>query len=350
MTFLARNEYLLGEIDYYHGQICARLTADRWSENYRRIWNAVCFQLGWEGYGEVAGPGERMVRNLLRRTGYGRQWPMDSPVLSGSVGLSRADSIACRTLFGFDLITDGWGDWEPLACGVAAAGETLVVLRLLPYLEYMLDVGAGKGYFAFLAAQNGVAVTALEPSPPEYRQLRTGIAVNGFANIAAPVCSVDWQAEGGAFYLEGEHTPDPLTLGEFRIAGALIRLALPAFAPALLQDAADWLTAYDAPVLLITAEMEQDGGRAGGMTQAVQLLARYDYNLFTVVRQPEHGVAPLSPLAGGGRRPAECFLALPPMAKDLAEPLTKPVDMRVFTLTAKLENLYYFVKMSFDGL
>ncbi len=349
MAFLARNEYLLGEIDYYHEQICARLAADRWSENYRQIWNAVCFQLGWEGYGEVAGPGERMVRNLLRRTRYGRQWPLDSPVLSGSVGLSRTDNIACRTLFGFDLITDGWGEWEPLACGVVAAGETLVMLRLLPYLEYMVDVGAGKGYFVFLAAQNGVAVTALEPSPSEYKQLKTGIAVNGFANVAAPACSIGGSAAGGSFYVEDKKTVKTLALGEFRAAGSLIRLAVPEFARSLLGGIADWLTTYDAPVLLVTAGTEQGDGQADGVPPAVRELARYGYSLFAVGRQPEHGAAPLFPLGSRGR-PAGCFLALPPMAKDLAELLAKPVDMRVFTLTVKLENLYYFVKMSFDEL
>jgi hypothetical protein len=79
-------------------------------------------------------------------------------------------------------------------------------------------------------------------------------------------------------------------------------------------------------------------------------MAKYDYSLFAVNRKPVHGDALLTPLAGDSDRAAGCVLGLPPMAHDLAEPLAKRVDMRVFTPTAKLENLYYFVKNSFEEL
>ncbi len=350
MSFLARNEYLLGEIDYYHGQVCARLTDDRWSENYRRIWKVVCLQLCWDEYDDTAGTGERLVRALLRRTGYGRQWPLDSPVLNGPLGLSRTESIACRTLFGFDLITDGWGDWEPLARGVSEAGETLLVLRLLPYLEYLLEVGAGNGYYSFLAAQNGVAVTAFETSPLEYKQLRAGAALNGFANIKAPVCSTGESAAGGALYLDDGPRVKPLLLADYRAAGSLVRLAAAGFDLALLQGAADWLASYDAPVLLVMGGNGPDGGPQGRVPAEVKELAKYDYSLYAVSREPAHAAPLLTPLAGAVHRATVSFLALPPMAQDLAEQLTKPVDMRVLTPTAKLENLFYFVKNSFEAL
>ncbi|HWQ60874.1 MAG TPA: hypothetical protein VN521_01095 [Negativicutes bacterium] len=350
MSFLARNEYLLGEIDYYHEQVCARLTDDRWSDNYRQIWNAVCLQLCWYEYDGAAGPGNRLVRNLLRRTRYGRQWPVDSPVLNGTIGLSRTESIACRTLFGFDVVTDGWGSWEQLATGMAEAGETLLVLRLLPYMEYMLEVGAGNGYFSFIAAQNGAAVTALEPSPLEHKQLRAGITVNGFANVAAPVCSAGESAAGGVLYLEGGQTVNTLSLAVYRATGSLVRLAAPECSLPLLKGAKDWLVAYDAPVLVVTHGRDGAGGPHADVLAAVNELARYDYSLFAVSRRPEHGAPLLMPLAGPADRAAVCFLGLPPMAHDLAEPLTKRTDMRVFTPTARLENLYYFVKNSFEEL
>ncbi|MDT8900816.1 hypothetical protein [Anaeroselena agilis] len=351
MSFLARNEYLLGEIDYYHGQVCARLTDDRWSENYRQIWRAVCLQLCWHECYDAAGPGERMVRALLRRTRYGRQWPPDCPVLNGPVSLSRTESIACRTLFGFDLITDGWGDWEALARGFSEAGETLLVLRLLPYMEYLLEVGAGNGYYSFLAAQNGLAVTALEPSPLEYKQLRAGAALNGFAGIAAPVCSSGESAAGGALYLEDGARVKPLQLADYRAAGSLVRLAAAGFGLALLKGAADWLAAYDAPVLLVAAANGPEDGPNGSVPAAVRELARYDYGLYTVSREPAHGAPLLAQLEASVHRAAGgSFLALPPMAQDLAEQLTKPVDTRVLTPTARLENLLYFVKTSFEAL
>jgi SAM-dependent methyltransferase len=254
-------------------------------------------------------------------------------------------------LFGFDVMTDGWGPWEQLAAGMAEAGETLLVMRLLPYMEYMLEVGAGNGYFSFIAAQNGAAVTALEPSPLEHKQLRAGIAVNGFTNVAAPVCSAGESAAGGVLYLEGGPTLNALTLADYRATGSLVRLAAPECSLPLLSGAKDWLGAYDAPVLLMAAGREAGaGGQGKKVLAAVNELTGYDYSLFAVSRRPEHDAPLLAPLAGDPGRAAACFLGLPPMAHDLAEPLTKRVDLRVFMPTAKLENLYYFVKNSFEEL
>lgn len=347
MSFLARNEYLLGEIDYYHGQICARLTDDRWSENYRQIWDAVCLQLGWYEYDD-AGPRDRVVRSLLRRTRYGRRWAVESPVLTSAFGLSRTASIACRTLFGFDIVTDGWGAWQPLAHGLAEPGETLLAMRLLPYIDYLIEVGAGNGYFAFLAAQSGMTVTALEPSPLEYKQLRAGMAMNGFAGIAAPVCSAGESAGGGALYLENGPTVTPFVLADYRAAGSLVRLGVAGLGLPLLQGAADWLGTYDAPVVMVAAGTEPSDGR--GAPPVVRELARYDYSVFAVNRDPGHGAPLLWPADGAARREAAGYVALPPMAQDLAGPLAGPVDMRVFTPTGKLENLFYFVKNSFEEL
>jgi SAM-dependent methyltransferase len=270
--------------------------------------------------------------------------------LSWPVNLSRTESITCRTLFGFDLVTDGWGAWEPLACGLSEIGETLLVLRLLPYLEYVLEVGAGNGYFAFLAAQNGVAVTALEPSPLEYKQLIAGAALNGLTNITAPVCTAGDSAQGGALYLEDGPLVKPLSLGDYRAAGSLVRLAAPGVGPALLRGAGDWLSAYDAPVVLVSAVNDPEGGMPGQAQAAIKELARFDYSLYAASRQPVDGAPLLTPLGGAVHRLTASFLALPPMAHDLADQLTKPVDMRTLTPTAKLENLFYFVKNSFEAL
>ena len=118
MSFLVRNEYLLEGIDYYHGQISARLIDDRWSGNYRQVWDSVCMQLGWYDCIAAGGRGEMMIRTLLKRTRFARRWVFESPVLKGELGLSRTNSVACRTLFGFELLTNGQGSWEPLAHGI----------------------------------------------------------------------------------------------------------------------------------------------------------------------------------------------------------------------------------------
>jgi len=211
----------------------------------------------------------------------------------------------------------------------------------------MLDVGAGNGYFSFIAAQNGATVTALEPSPLEYKQLRAGIAVNGFANVSAPLCSTGESAAGGVLYLEGGPTMHALALSEYRATGSLVRLGAPECSLPLLKGATDWLTSYDAPVLVVAAGRD---GKNANVLAAVNELGRYDYSLFVANSPPEHGYPLLTPLTNHRGRAAACFLGLPPMAHDLAEPLMKRVDLRVFTPTARLENLYYFVKNSFEEL
>lgn len=341
MSFLARNEYLLEEIDYYHGQISARLVGDQWSETYRRVWESVCLQLGWDDCIVVDGPGERMVRTLLRRTRYARRWVYESPVLKRELVLPRSTSVTCRTMFGFELVTNGQDAWEPLAHGLLEPGETLLISRLLPYVEYFVDVGAGSGYFSFLAAQQGVAVTAFEPSPPRHKQLRAGIAANRFANVAAPACSVGDTPQGGAFYLESGPQVKPLSMADYRATGSLARLAA-GLEPKLLQGAADWLGAYDAPTVVVAGET----GRPG-LPRMAEELAKYDYRIFAVARQPVHGAPLLAPPGNAAGQPAS-YLALPPMTQDLAEPLGRPVDLRVFTPTEKLENLYCFMRNSFD--
>jgi len=341
MSFLARNEYLLEEIDYYHEQISARLAEEAWSENYRQIWANVCRQLGWHDLIPPDGPGERLVRTLFQLGAGGRGWLFDSPVLREPVELSRTENIACRTIFGFALVIGSQEAGEPLALGMCAPGETLALLRLLPYFEYFIDVGAGNGYFAFLAAQQGVAVTAFEPSPAEYRRLKTGMAINGLGGIAAPVCSAGDSPAGGAVYVEEGPSVKPLVLADYRATGSLVRVAA-GLEPAFLPGAGDWLDGYDAPAVLFNG-----GAPASSAPPLVAALAKRDYRVFAVNR-PAHGLPLLSAADGAERPTPACFLALPPMAHDLAGILRRPVDMRVFTPTAKLEYLYHFVKSSFE--
>jgi hypothetical protein len=348
MSFLARNEYLLGEIDYCHDQLCARLTDDAWSTNYGKIWDNICLQLRWYDYLVDQRAADKLVRRLLGHTRYGRLWPFDSPVLNGTITLARSSPIACRTIFGFDLLTTGQGPWETIAYGVFEPGETLLLMRLLPYVDYLLEIGAGNGYYSFLAAQNGVSVTAIEPSPAEYKLLRSGISLNGFAGLSAPLCSVGETATGRVIYLENGSMVKTLALADYRAAGTLIKLTGSGFEQ-LLTGAVDWLATYDAPSFMITAPAVH--GQARTLPpEVLKLFADCDYQVYAVIHQPSHGFELLVPPAQAPKEPVDAFLALPPMAQDLAESLTKSVDMRVFTDTAKLENLYHFVKTTFDEL
>lgn len=350
MSFLARNEYLLGEIDYCHDQLCARLSDDTWSANYREIWDSICLQLKWHDYLVDERRSDRLVRRLIGHTRYGRLWSFDSPVLNGTVALARSTPIACRTIFGFDLFTTGQGPWETIAYGVFEPGETLLLMRLLPYVDYLLEVGAGNGYYSFLAAQHGVGVTAIEPSPAVHKLLRSGISLNGFGTMSAPQCSVGETAAGGTIYLESGSAVKPLSLNDYRAASTLVKITASGFEESLLPGAADWFAAYDAPIFIITAPAMEDGRTRVLGPELMRKLAECDYRVFAVSRQPGHGAALLMPAGASSKEPVGAFLALPPMAQDLAESLSKPVDMRVFTATAKLENLYHFVKTTFDEL
>lgn len=346
MSFLARNEYLLSEIDYYHAQICARLTQDAWSQNYREIWNTVCFQLNWYGYPTAEPPRDSVVRRLLGYTRYGRFWSVDSPVLNSAIALSKDTAVPCRTLFGFDLYTTGLGSGELFAHGVLDRSGTLVVLRLMPYLLQFIEVGAGNGYFSFLAAQQGLPVVAIEPAVGEYGRLAAGVERNGFGNITALPCSLENRSDGLGYSIESGKAGKELELGDYRAAGSLVRIDAPGAALSLLRRAGDWLAAYDAPVLLL----ETGCATAQETGLILSELNGRDYLIYAVNRTPKHQGTPLLPGDEPACRLTSSFLALPPMAGDMADLLSRPVDMRVFTLTEKLENLCHFVKGSFEVL
>jgi len=346
MSFLARNEYLLSEIDYYHAQICARLTQDAWSQNYREIWNTVCFQLNWYGYTTTEAPQDTVVRRLLGYTRYGRFWSVDSPVLNSTIVLSKDTAIPYRTLFGFDLYTTGHGAGEPLAHGVMDRGETLVILRLMPYLMHFVEIGAGNGYYSFIAAQHGIPVVAMEPSIGEYGRLAAGVERNGFGNVRALSYSIYNHPDGLRYYVESGKESKHIELNDYRAAGTLVRIDAPGAVLSLLRQADDWLAAYDAPVIL----METAYITASETGLLFKALTDRDYQLYAVNCAPKHKSTPLISRDESAFKMTSCFLALPPMAKDMAELLGKPIDMRVFTFTEKLENLCYFVKGSFEAL
>jgi len=351
MSFLQRNEYLLSEIKYYHEQICDRLSSDVWSENYRELWETICLQLNWHGHHQDNKSPMAMINNFLGHTRIDRVWPFESPILNGGVALSKTESIACKTLLDFQVFINGLDSWEPLAYGVLGMSQTLLMLRLIPYVEQFIEVGAKTGYYSFMAAQQGMPVLALEPSPTEYALLDSGKELNGFFNLRAMRCSFGETVDGGTIYLENGNSPRALMLSDYRATGSLIKLAVPGLELSLLRGAGDWLEGYDAPTILVDTGIDQLANHKNGYQIVTSELEKLGYSIYALNDRLVDGSQLLTPL--GGRtvsKPTSVYLAMPPMAKDLAEPLDRVVDMRVFTSTAKLEALHHFVKNSFEGL
>jgi FkbM family methyltransferase len=348
MSFIEQNEYLLSEIDYYHEQICNRLSGDDRSGNYHKIWDAVCFQLNWQEFIEKDKPKFKLFSRFAHQDKNTAWLPFDSPVLHGGVAILKEANFAYRTLFDYHVYTTGLKPWEAIAHGVHELAETLLVLRFLPYLECFIDVGARNGYFSFMAAQHGSLVTAFEPAPAEYQMLLAGAESNGF-NVGAPCCTISESAEGPVFYLEDEGKVRRLLLAAYRSAATLIKLETIGFQTQLLKTAGEWLTSYDAPAILINTDIGTTFRQDNQLAFLYELESK-DYSIYAFNDGIEHGGRLITPIsADDGAKENRKFLALPPMAKDLVLPLNKAVDMRIFTPAGKLESLYYFVKNWYEG-
>lgn len=63
--------------------------------------------------------------------------------------------------------------------------ETEIVKKLLPVIDYFIDVGAHIGYYTCLAACNGKEILAFEPIEQNYETLLKNIAVNRFDGIVS---------------------------------------------------------------------------------------------------------------------------------------------------------------------
>ncbi|HOZ36483.1 MAG TPA: FkbM family methyltransferase [bacterium] len=63
--------------------------------------------------------------------------------------------------------------------------ETGVVKKLLPLVDYFVDIGAHIGYYTCLAAHSGKKVLAFEPIKESYKTLLKNLEVNRFDEVSA---------------------------------------------------------------------------------------------------------------------------------------------------------------------
>lgn len=91
---------------------------------------------------------------------------------------------AVRVPFGFNLVSGIHPAYAQMRAGTFEPDETHAILKLLPWTDVFVDVGANLGYFTCLALQQGKWVIAVEPQPLNLRVLTENLHINGWTKSA----------------------------------------------------------------------------------------------------------------------------------------------------------------------
>jgi len=269
---------------------------------------------------------------LLHLTKYSRRWAYDSPIFKAPISLP--DFIAVSLGFELYLTKENIASYID---GVYELTETLLITRLLPHFSRFIDVGANVGYFTCLAAKYGKEVIAFEPSSATYSQLLKGIEKNGF-NVTAHNKAVGEVAGSQDFFIcddpgrsslvgpwDNKEKVEVVTLDQFASPNTLIKIDVENYEEPVLRGMQKWLQSPDRPIILIESWPPYNKA-------VIPTLQQY-YKIYTINPKPKHGAMPLLPIGSKGFN----YLALP-----ADYDIFKPIDMRLFTATDKLENLLAF--------
>lgn len=101
------------------------------------------------------------------------RWQLASRVLPGPIALPYVDGT---WLFATRGMTGATGNWY---CGLHEVAEMAFVLHLLRPGDHFVDAGANVGSYTIMAGAKA-RVTAVEPIPSTYANLRRNVALNAF--------------------------------------------------------------------------------------------------------------------------------------------------------------------------
>ncbi len=391
MTYLEQNTSLLADIDGCLQRIHelavdlrrGRPEVEVWQNHFLHIWRSVEQSLGWwHPVGRRAQAMEYVARLIDAPRDRIAPLVFSSPILEQD-GLELTlppNRTLYTTDYGFKLYSSGIDMWQPLATGhyYTELCETLVLLRLLPFVEAFVDVGANIGFYSLLVASQTKPPfhnTAIEPFTANFESLQMGIRANGFGNHVTPLKVAVGGKKGAAdLHLcrlgSGGHSLAGLlsenqqgtevvtvnTLDNIRAENqwpdrpTLVKIDVEGGEEEVLKGATSWLQSPQAPILLFES-WPTGGGHQRRRSQAtIDFVKALGYALFKI-KSPTQGGSPITPLTlAAEKSPTGNYLALPPRSKGLIENLDQPADFRVFSSTKRLAHLKEFARRSLDGV
>lgn len=391
MNFLDSQESLLAALDadYADLQAVARrdssVATKRWLNHFDHLWSALLDQLGWT-------PLESRKRMLLERLFPFRRLPHPNehaPAFVSPIWEQEnlfmpfpPATVDYSTPFGFKFSSSGLDMWQVLGTGYYSIElpETLLILRLLPWIDRFIDVGANIGFYSLLAATQSagrVSVVSYEPGQANYRTLQQAIELNGLkAAIQAERKAVGRHDGEEELYLcslgTGGHSLEPapqknfagtrervpiVTLDRVRAehppegAATLIKIDVEGAEHAVFDGAGAWMASDTPPIFLFEAWPDSREFQGTNHEVMVDRLRRIGYTVFAIEHFRDKALL-LREITRKKFSPASIgnYLALPGWQLPKLPEINKPVDMRLFTEGRRLAALSGFLKRSKSSL
>jgi FkbM family methyltransferase len=394
-NFLATNHRLIESIEVRLARIRATATSkaadavpelQAWLQGFELTWDEICRQQGWAD--TPATSLGRILEHLLRigpralsarltvKGGKSRPYNASAVFTEPSPTFPVApDQTEYDTAYGFRLVTSGTDMWHAFATGhyEAEIVETILLLRLAEHVDSFVDVGANIGFYSLLMASQGLPVIACEPASANALRLRSGVSINGFGDsvtiVEAAIGSDEDEHDLKLALGSGGHSLSPTTQpihGSERVAGtrldaivaqhdlgcSVVKIDVEGYENEVLAGATEWMRSRMAPVIIVEAWPDTPSRTGDNHTLVIHALISHGYRVSRISQSYETQATldaiehprDLTPADSGN------YLALPPWAANLHEPLTRRIDARVLAPTQRLAAIDAFLARTHRSL
>jgi len=392
MNYLDQNENLLKSIDENRQKIDVLL--DNYSDNYKiRSWgmhfNCIMDEITEQIFGNVFSKRSKFstIKSFLsgEKKPLDKSFPNRSPIFSqNNISLTFfPEYTTVTTTYGFKICLTGFDFWHPIASGQYSVelSETVLMLRILPYISTFIDIGANVGFFSLLIAhqsQKKVKVIAFEPIEENRSLFNSAIIQNNFQDKiqVCPYAVGDKKEDsiiatctagsGGhcinplpknAEMFDGGKSVNVITLDSIFeknpkiFENCLIKIDVEGFEINVLRGSENILKSPHLPIILFESWPESSISKKTHII-VINYLVQQNYTVYEIT-SVSHG----SPLVkridvSNHISPSETgnYLAIPPWAEKFIHEIQKPLDMRILSDTGSLQHLNNFIDSSLLNL
>ena len=391
MSYLKRNILLLERIDNKYKEIediaskyksKAPKVSVFWSA-FQNIWQELIKQQNW-----LMLQNKSFLRKILeiifpakKREYY---FYSQSSILSQKKPTSLSffpDLESITTIYGFEMCCPTASDMSyALASGHyhSELSETLTVLRLVPYIQSFVDIGANIGFYSLLIATESnktIPIISIEPDSENLHCLKKTITKNKFDNIITvlPVAVGEQQKisylnkclagnSGNSLALTSKHSFDKnkekvsvdtldniYTKNRSILKKAFVKIDVEGYESKVLEGASKWLSQKDSPIIMFEAWPKSKRNRNNNHITLSETLKKFNYEVYAF-KKTCHKKSPLEKINKKNPSPSSNYLAIPKWAKTILPSLMKPIDMRVFSSTSNLKSTCSFLEKSAANL